>query len=176
MISCHGTTARHVTNCISEQGSFLSDGQYSIPTFSLTWNPRAAGLCFSPPTILDSWPVSLPPSSSLADKIESNPLSRSRELPVFFSRLWKLFTGFHVPPPCICPASSFTSSLWEILTSEGAQKLLQRTGSHQCPCVGDGEFSVSMKTCRLDVEDASTRVDRRQTQKKKKNGERVPQL
>lgn len=70
-------------------------------------------------------------------------------------------------PPCICPASSFTSSLWEILTSEGAQKLLQRTGSHQCPCVGDGEFSVSMKTCRLDVEDASTRVDRRQTQKKK---------
>lgn len=100
MISCHGTTARHVTNCISEQGSFLSDGQYSIPTFSLTWNPRAAGLCFPPPppTILDSWPVSLPPSSSLADKIESNPLSRSRELPVFFSRLWKKFTGFHVPP------------------------------------------------------------------------------
>lgn len=49
MISCHGTTARHVTNCISEQGSFLSDGQYSIPTFSLTWNPRAAGLCFPPP-------------------------------------------------------------------------------------------------------------------------------
>lgn len=55
--------------------------------------------CVSPPpTILDSWPVSLPPSSSLADKIESNPLSRSRELPVFFSRLWKKFTGFHVPP------------------------------------------------------------------------------
>ena len=97
VISCHGTTARHVTNCTSEQGSFLSDGQYSIPTFSLTWNPRAAGLCF-PSTILDSWPVSLPPSSSLADKTESNPLSRSRDLPVFFSRLRKKFTGFHVPP------------------------------------------------------------------------------
>lgn len=59
---------------------------------------KSSWTVFSPPTILDSWPVSLPPSSSLADKIESNPLSRSRELPVFFSRLWKKFTGFHVPP------------------------------------------------------------------------------
>lgn len=59
LISCHGSTTRHVINCISEQNSFfLSGDQCSISTFFRTWrktNPKAAGLFFP----LRSWTVDL---------------------------------------------------------------------------------------------------------------------
>lgn len=77
--------------------------------------------------------------------------------------------GSHVPPSVLCFNICFffgvgesEQRIWKQVT-----KLLTRTGSRQCPCVGNAtvtDFSVSMETCHWDVEDASAFVDCWQTQ------------
>ena len=116
----------------------------SIPFPPSLWPEIQEQLDCVSPAIPDSWPVGLPPSSSLTDKTESNPLSPSREMPVFFSRLWKKFTGFH-RPSCIClPHHSLQvfGRYWQAKELKHSFKGQEATSA---PCVGDGSSVLAWK-------------------------------
>lgn len=114
-----------MTSChgIAQRHTFLSSGFLLFPDAS---NPRAAGLSF--------------------------PL-RSGTVDLSASLLPHSLTTY-LPKGLCSPGSVRFDSLlqhlvcWEMLTS--GERTLKRTGSRQCPHVGDAaemEFSVNMETC-----------------------------